>query len=76
MSKRSPKTRSYLSAWLDTSITIWRLPESTVLRRWRHRSGDSGVVLWLSWLTTPSSVWMEPRIDGSIPAASSMERSM
>ena len=55
-------TRSYLSAWLETSITRYGRQESAALRTWRHRSGDSGVVFTLSKCSTPSNVSIEPRI--------------
>ena len=72
MFRVSPSTRSYLSAWLETSMTIWARPEATVLERWRHKSGDSGVVLQLSNSSMPSSVSMEPRIEVLTWAASIM----
>ena len=82
-SRPSPSTRSYLSAWLDTSITMRERPLPAALARWRQRSGDSGVVLTLSMRSTPSNVSMEPRRAvleaGSAPpsaAASRIERSM
>ena len=41
-------TRWYLSAWLETSMTMdWR-PDSRQLAIWRQTSGASGVVLVLS----------------------------
>ena len=70
--------RSYLSAWLETSITRSGRRESRALATWRHRSQASGVVLMLSARSMPSKVSIEPTIAqrGSGEPASRMERSM
>lgn len=47
-------TRSYFSAWLETSMVRYRMPVATPLAKWRSKSRGSGVVRWDSNFSTPS----------------------
>ena len=53
-------TRSYFSAWLETSMLRYRIPEDTALAKCRSSSRGSGVVRWDSNFSTPSYVSMPP----------------
>ena len=56
---RVPRVRWYFSAWLDTSITRYSIPEARALAKCFCSSKGSGVVRWDSNCSTPSQVSME-----------------